>query len=157
MRRLLVAVAALVLFLNHGAAWAQEPVQPPPRDSTLQVPDTLQGEPVFQDSVRPIPQLARHYFPPALGLSDGVWVWDQTNFLLESTTTLSDLLERIPGVFTVRSGLLLQPEAAAAYGGTANRLEVYLDGYALDPLTESSVDLSKIELVHVESVRIERA
>jgi hypothetical protein len=106
--------------------------------------------------VRPIAQLAAHYFAPALGLSDGVWVWDQTRFLLEATTTLSDLLERIPGILTVRSGLLVQPEAAAAYGGTANRLELYLDGYAIDPLLESSVDLSKIELVHVDNVRIER-
>src|SRR5690606_28523269 len=32
----------------------------------------------------------------------------------------------------------------------------YLDGYQLDPVTEASVDLTKIELVNVAKLRIER-
>jgi hypothetical protein len=155
MKQLRLAVAALILLVPRSG-WTQEPVQPPPRDTLRQPTDSLPSEAVIQDTVRPIPVLATHYFAPALGLGDGVWVWDQSNFLLEATTSLSDLLERIPGILTVRSGLLVQPEAAAVYGGTANRLELYLDGFAIDPLTESSVDLTKMELVHIDNVRIER-
>jgi hypothetical protein len=157
MMRLRAAFAVIISLFVHSVALAQEPT-PPPRDTT-RVPaadTTLAQQPVFQDSVRPIPQLVQHFFAPALGLSDGVWEWDQSAFLLESSTTLSDLLERIPSIATIRTGLLVQPEAAAAFGGTANRLEVFVDGYQLDPLLESSIDLSKIELVHFAHVRIER-
>jgi hypothetical protein len=154
-----LACAGIMLFVAQSLAFGQEPVPRDttrvPADTTRAVPDTSTA-PVIQDSVRPIPQLARHFFPPALGLSDGVWEWDQQALLLEASTSLADLLERIPGIFTVRTGLLIQPEAAAAFGGTANRLEVFLDGYALDPLTEASVDLTKIELANIERVRVER-
>src|SRR5687768_10578913 len=112
MKQLRLAVAALILLVPRSG-WTQEPVQPPPRDTLRQPTDSLPSEAVIQDTVRPIPVLATHYFAPALGLSDGVWVWDQPNFLREATTSLSDLLERIPGILTVRSGLLVQPEAAA--------------------------------------------
>ncbi|HEY0304009.1 MAG TPA: TonB-dependent receptor plug domain-containing protein, partial [Longimicrobiales bacterium] len=156
LRRFVIAVS--VLLVSHSSAFAQDPV--PPRDTTRVPVDTARADtaqpPVFQDSVRPIPQLARHYFPAALGLSDGVWEWDQQALLLEASTSLADLLERIPGILPVRTGLLVQPEGAAAFGGTANRVEVLVDGYALDPLTESSVDIGKIELANVERVRIER-
>ncbi len=152
LRRWAAAVSVLLLTFQ-SLALAQDPL---PRDTTRVPADTTAAAPVVQDTVRAIPQLARHYFPPALGLSDGVWEWDQAALLLEATNSLADLLERIPGILTVRTGLQLQPEAAAAFGGTANRLEIYLDGYALDPITEASVDLTKIELANIERVRVER-
>ena len=159
MSRWRVAVALLLVILGNSAVWAQ---QPPPRDTTRAPADTTaepadtMAAPVIQDSVYPIPQLARHYFQPARGFSDGAWDFELDALLLEATTTLSDLLERIPGIFTLRSGLLIQPEAAATFGGTANRVEVFVDGYQLDPLAEASIDLSKIELVNAEKVRVER-
>lgn len=112
--------------------------------------------PVMADSVRPIPHMPRHAAQPASGFSDGVWFWDREAFQLEAAITLADLLELLPGVTTFQSGLYLQPEAAAAVGGTAHRVEVWLDGYVLDPLLESSFDLSKLELANIESLRIER-
>ena len=158
MRRFVTAIA--VLLISHSLLLAQDPVPRDttrvPADTSRALPDTTVRPPVIQDSVRPIPQLARHYFAPALGVSDGVWEWDQPALLLEANTSLADLLERIPGVFTVRTGLLIQPEAAAVFGGTANRVEVFLDGFALDPLTEASVDVGKIELANIERVRVER-
>ena len=125
-------------------------------DSTAPAQDTSKAAPAFADSVRPVPQLADIYQGPAHGFSDGVWEWDRAAFLTEAATTVGDLLERVPGVTVIRSGLYLQPEAASALGGTANRLEVWLDGYILDPLLEGSVDVAKIELVEVESIRVER-
>lgn len=119
-------------------------------------PDTSVAARAFADSVRPIPQFPRHDLGPANGFTDGVWVWDGDAYMLEAPITLADLLERIPGVIKLRTGLHLQPEAVAPLGGTANRVEVWLDGYALDPLFESSFDLARLELANMESVRVER-
>jgi hypothetical protein len=150
-----VALAALLALATVSVAFGQEPTQPP-RDTTQVPADTAGAPPVFQDSVKPVVPIAEHHFPTALGLSDGVWEWDQAAFLLEANTTLADFLERIPSIANVRSGLLIQPRAAAAFGGVTNRLEVFVDGYQLDPLTESSIDLSKIELVQIGKLRVER-
>ncbi|HEX6064899.1 MAG TPA: hypothetical protein VFZ04_11795 [Longimicrobiales bacterium] len=161
MSRLRTAVAVLLVIIGQSTALAQEPVPTPrdtvrvPADTTPEPPDTM-AAPVIQDSVYPIPQLARPYFPPARGFIEGAWDVELDDLLLEATTSLSDLLERIPGVFTLRSGLIIQPEAAATFGGTAARLEVFVDGYQLDPLGEASIDPTKIELVNIERLRIER-
>ena len=155
MIRFRIAAVVWFLMLIHRAALAQDPV-PTPRDTTRVPADTLPAEQVIEDSIFPMPQLARHYFPPAAGFIEAAWDFELEDLLLEETTSLSDLLERIPAIFTLRSGLLITPEAAAAFGGTANRLEVFLDGYQLDPLAEASIDLTRIELAHIERVRIER-
>ena len=150
MTRFRHALAVLFSLIAPALLHGQEPADTTQRPR----PDTLQQ--VVQDSVRPIPQLAMHFLGPAMQLSNGVWEWDQDALLLETTMTLADLLERIPSINIIRTGLQLQPEAATAFGGTANRVEVWLDGFILDPLTESSVDISKIELANLSRVRIER-
>lgn len=154
-------VAVFILLALQAPAWAQDPVPPRdttrvPADTTRELPDSTPSAPVIQDSIRPIPVLARPFFAPPLRLADGVWEWDQQALLLEANTSLADLLERVPGILTVRTGLLIQPEAAAAFGGTANRLEVILDGFVLDPLAEASIDIGKIELANIERLRVER-
>lgn len=161
MIRFRYSISVLALVTLAGTVQAQEPVKPPPRDTAAvpadtTVQDTTPPTPVVADSIRPIPQFPRHDLGPAHGFSDAVWYWDRESFLREGVVTLGDLLERIPGIVTMRAGLYLQPEAVSSMGGTANRLEVFLDGYALDPLHESSFDVAKFELVHVENVRIER-
>lgn len=128
-----------------------------PEDSAVVEQDTTQAqEHAVQDSVHPIPQLAPFYRGPANGFSSGIWVWDREALMNEAAVTLGELLRRIPGINVTRIGLYLQPELAASMGGTANRLEVWLDGYVLDPLLESSVDLTTIELAQIDNVRIER-
>jgi hypothetical protein len=155
----------VLLFSGAAGAQAQEPV--PPRDTTRARTDTLAVDtiaradttttaPVIQDSVRPIPQLAKHHFDPANGFSSGVWYWSRDSLMLEAPVTLGDLLERIPGILTIRSGYYIQPEAATSLGGTGNRVEVWLDGYVLDPIFESSFDVAKLDLANIESVRVER-
>lgn len=149
-----IILLSAVMF-GAGRAYAQVPARPP-ADTARVGQDTSRAAPTFADSVRSIARFPQHYTGPANGFSDGVWAWDHAAFLAEAAVTVGDLLERIPGVLVLRSGLYLQPEAAASLGGTANRLEVWLDGYALDPLLESSFDLAKLELAEVDSVRVER-
>ncbi|MGQ0563342.1 MAG: hypothetical protein ACT443_15895 [Gemmatimonadota bacterium] len=144
-----VFLAACVLA-GAPLARAQDP------QDTTQARDTAQAPPVIADSVRPIPQLAEFRRGPAHGFSNGIWTWDRDALMLEAPVTLGDLLERMPGILTLRSGSYLQPEAATSLGGTGHRLEVWLDGYILDPLLESSFDLAKLELANIESVRVER-
>lgn len=168
-------LCVVLVFTSAQTALAQDPQRPPVPDSaqTMEVdttmvvepaiidtaavlPDTATSESVVQDSVRPLPQLAKVHFNAANGFSSGVWHWSRDSLMLEAPVTLGDLLERIPGVLTLRSGYYIQPEAATSLGGTGNRLEVWLDGFVLDPLFEASFDVAKLELANVESVRIER-
>lgn len=119
--------------------------------------DTTSAVPIIAgDTVKPISNLAPLYQGPANGFSDGVWIWDRAALLNESAVTLSDLLERIPGLLPIRSGLYVQPEVVSVLGATANRVEVSLDGYILDPLLESTYDVAKLELANIETLRVER-
>lgn len=154
MMRYALFIAALLLLSTDASA--QDTIRVV-RDTARIAQDTARRPSVFaDDSVRPIPQLANLNLGPANGFVDGVWTWNRESFHDEGAITLGDLLERLPGIVVFRTGLYLQPEAASVFGGTANRLEVWLDGYALDPMLEASFDLSKMELAHIESIRIER-
>src|SRR5215208_5239320 len=142
-----------VLCLLVGASPLTGQVRPPARD-TLRRParDTLAVDTLAvdtaaaaQDTVVP-PAVLFPAMPIAgtASAADGLWIWDQDALLRETPVTLVDLLERIPGIAAFRAGMFVQPEAAAAFGGTAGRMEIELDGYVLDPLTASSTDLSRI-------------
>ncbi|HSL71327.1 MAG TPA: Plug domain-containing protein [Longimicrobiales bacterium] len=115
--------------------------------------DTTQ---VVADSLKPPPILAKHIRPFSATLGGTVREWTRDDLLLEGAMTLGDLLQQIPGITTLRSGLFLQPEAVAILGQSRGGLQIVLDGYELDPLTEAASDLSRIELVHLNHVRVER-
>lgn len=145
-------VAAAPLSGSHAAA------QDPPPD-TLRAPraDTLPDIEQQPDTV--IPPAVRF---PAMPLSPRVsaagteWVWDRETLLREAHVNLIDLLERIPGVTGFRAGMFVQPEVASAFGGTAARTEIEIDGYLVDPLAGSTFDLSQIALGHLREVRVQR-
>lgn len=142
--RSVVATTLALILLSTTRTFAQNPS------------DTTAATPVIADSIKPIPQLARINLGTAHGFSEGVWVWEGHELHNETAISVGDLLERLPGVQVLRTGLALQPEAAAVLGGVSNRVEVWLDGYMLNPMLESSIDLSRISLSEVESVRVER-
>ena len=157
---LLAASGALL----PGAVTAQVPPPPPARvppepGDTLPVPvdpaATEATEAVEADTTPP-PQLPPMPAAAAEGWDAGVWVWDRTALLASGALTLADLLDRIPGVTRVRYGLAGMPEVASGLGGNAGRIEVLLDGFALDPLGGPGLDLSRIQLAELESVRIRR-
>lgn len=90
------------------------------------------------------------------GWVEGTWTWTRDELLGGGFLTLTELLERIPGVTPVRSAILGQPEAVSAFGLAGGRVEVVLDGFVLDPLGSGTYDLGSIELVQLEEVRVER-
>ena len=146
-------IVVVLLLLSTVKAAGQ---QRPPRDTTTQRPpgDTTQ---VAKDTIKPPPPiLARHVSVTATGPATGVWEWTSEDLLREGAITLTDLLQQLPGVLPIRTGLFLQPEVGGPLGQTRGRIQIFRDGYELDPLTESSVDLSRIELADLRHVRVER-
>lgn len=129
-----------------------------PADSLPQRPDTLQADTTARDTLPPPPPEPMPPMPDAVpsGFATGVWVWDRAALQSEPYLSVNDLLDRVPGVVTLRSGFHLQPEAASVWGATAGGIEVVLDGYTMWPLADPTFDLAQIELGTLESVRIER-
>lgn len=158
-------LTTLTLLALPAVLAAQVPPPVPPVRDTLQV-DTLQvdtldvADPLLGDTVPPAPRPVVRYpempLAPSAGFAAGEWVWDREALLREAPTSLTDLLDRIPSVATFRGGIFAQPEAAAAFGGTAARMEIELDGYVLDPIAAASFDLAQLPLVQIREVRVQR-
>jgi len=165
----------LAALLGPADAHGQEPRRRPPiPPDTVAPPDTLvrpdsaalepqdsaaaaadsAAEPAAPDTT-PIPQLPRLRAEATRDGEAGVWTWDQTDLLASGALTLTDLLERIPGVTGVRYGFVGLPETVASLGG-AGSIELVLDGYVVDPLGTTTLDLSRIELAELGRVRVER-
>lgn len=119
--------------------------------ATVEVDTTATG-----DTVALPPVLVRFREPAGTDWRSGVWEWDRDALMASSALTLTHLLERIPGLTPLRFGYIGMPEAVTAFGLTGGRVEVVLDGYALDPLDGSTVDLAAIELNQLRRVRVER-
>jgi hypothetical protein len=85
--------------------------------------------------------------------------WNRTELFATGALTLGDLLDRIPGVTTFRSGWLATPQAATSTGDF-RRVRVFYDGLeidALDDMTGGVLDLSTVQLWTLEHLSIERS
>ncbi|HEU4632114.1 MAG TPA: hypothetical protein VFS08_20350 [Gemmatimonadaceae bacterium] len=105
-----------------------------------------------------LPPIARAPRPAALGLG-GDYVWDRAAIFASGAMTLTDLLERVPGVTGFRTSWLVTPELIT-YAGSFQRVRLFYDGVELDPLdprTAGLQELSKIPLWTLEEVAVERA
>jgi hypothetical protein len=165
MNRLLsLAMPALAVLLIVGGTPAQEPPRRPVRDS-LARPDTLPPDTTTlpadsagqeaQDTVPP-PRFSAIFGGPPPAVAATVFYWDRDALQREAALTIGDLLDHVPGMTVLRAGLFHQPEAATAFGATRGRMEVVLDGFVLDPLIGSTLDLTSLELAQLAEVRVER-
>ena len=115
----------------------------PARDGTnaAPAPDSLAAA---QDSAapEPPPRFGALYAEPRARVARTEFVWRRDDLRRELAVTLADLLEQVPGTQALRAGLFQQPEAASAFGLTQGRLEIVVDGFALDPLTTSTFELT---------------
>jgi hypothetical protein len=85
--------------------------------------------------------------------------WNRAQLFATGALTLIDLLDRIPGVTTLRSGWLSTPQTAT-FNGDFRRIRVYYDGIEIDNLDNSSggvLDLSTIQIWTLEHLSIERS
>jgi hypothetical protein len=151
-RFFVAATCVLLLATTPLALRAQDPPPPPPPDTAV-APAPVDAPPA--ETVPP-PRLAALPHARVVGASAGVWRWDRAALLAEVALSVSDLVERLPGVDVLRGGTYLQPEAGRVFGGTADRIEVVWNGFVLDPLHASALDLSTIRLASLAEVVVER-
>lgn len=129
----------------------QVPIPPDP-----QARDTVGTAGAAQDSAVPVPPFPRYVRPGGGGFAFGRWEWDRQELLRYHSLSLLALLERVPGLHTIRMGNFGQPAALVTLGGGGGRVRVYLDGFELAPLGFTSLDAQQIALGDLESVRVER-
>ncbi len=163
----ILAWTALGAFLPTAAA-TQEPdtvsvEAVPPRPPTLPTlpRDTaavLTGDTVGTDTLPPPPPPTLPAMP-RIGPSSparGVWEWDREALRRLPALSLLHLLERLPGVVPVRADLVNQAEGASIFGATTGAVRYVVDGFELDPLSGPTFDPSRLALLGLEYVRIER-
>lgn len=84
--------------------------------------------------------------------------WNREELFASGAYTVADLLERIPGTTSFRTGWLASPKFVAVNGDLA-RIRVFYDGIEMDNLDGRSgtmLDLTTIDLWTLENVAIER-
>ena len=159
-----------------ATAAAQNPPAPPPRPAVRADSargraggDSLRAPPrpaAGPDSIPPPDSLSPDSFsavlpplgPPAGPLpSAGRVVFDRDALVFSGALTLGELLQAVPGAFLARAGWYGLPEVVHYAGQGASSVEVYWDGYALDPMGEDSAgfDVGRIPLGLLRRVEVE--
>lgn len=146
-----------VLYVAASPALAQV-VPPPASEVPIPVkPKTDSGpDSVKTDTIKaPIGRFA----DPALYEVGPQYDWNRAQLFATGALTVIDLLDRIPGVTTFRSGWLSTPQTAT-HMGDFRRVRIFYDGLEIDNLdsrTGGVLDLSTIQLWSLEHLSIERS
>lgn len=85
--------------------------------------------------------------------------WRGDSILGSGAVNLADLLDRIPGVTTYRSGWFAGLHGAS-FNGDASRIRIFLDGVELDaiePRNGGMLDLTDVPIWNLDEVVLERA
>ncbi|MDQ3242877.1 MAG: hypothetical protein M3Q09_04045, partial [Gemmatimonadota bacterium] len=125
---------------------SEVPIPPKPRtDSAAPKPDTIQ------------PPFGRSTIPRTADIGDQ-YSWDRTELLASGALTVADILERIPGATSFRTGWLISPKVVAV-NGDAERVRMFYDDLELDnldPRSSTVLDLTSVQLWTLESLTVER-
>jgi hypothetical protein len=152
-------VAGALFYAAASPARAQ--IVPPPvsevpipaKPKTDSTPDSLE---VKRDSIKsPIGRFA----DPATYEIGPQYQWNRAQLFATGALTLTDLLDRIPGITTFRSGWLATPQTAT-FNGDFRRVRIFYDGVELDALDNTMgglLDLSTVQLWTLEQLSIERS
>ncbi|MDP9200636.1 MAG: Plug domain-containing protein [Gemmatimonadota bacterium] len=143
------AISARAQVVPPPASEVPIPVKP----KTDTTPDSLR---VKRDSIKaPIGRFA----DPATYEIGPQYEWNRAQLFATGALTVADLLDRIPGVTTFRSGWLATPQTAT-FNADFRRVRVFYDGVeidALDNTTGGLLDLSTVQLWALEHLTIERS
>ncbi len=152
-------VAGALLYVTAFPARAQV-VSPPPSAVPIPVqpkpdsgPDSARVKP---DTIKP--PIGR-FADPALYEIGPQYEWNRAQLFATGALTVVDLLDRIPGVTTLRSGWLATPQTAT-YDADFQRVRVFYDGVEIDNLdsrTGGVLDLSTVQLWSLEHLSVERS
>ncbi|HVH11702.1 MAG TPA: hypothetical protein VM759_01550, partial [Longimicrobium sp.] len=153
--RLLLALAALAAAAHLAAAdlRAQDTIPGPPAavipipgeavraDTT---PEAAKPDSVPADSTLPAPNFPLYPQPRESGFSAASWVFGPRELGRFHGLTLTELLDRIPGLVMTRGGGVGQPNGISAFASGGGRLRVFLDGWELVPLSSVSLNLENL-------------
>jgi hypothetical protein len=157
-----IGIGILVAAAPYMSAEAQVPPPVPPETLVVPIPlppDSLRRDTIpteidpGSDTLRA--PLARAEDP---ALADHRFIWDRDAIFASGALNLADLLERVPGATSYRSGWIASP-SNVSYLGDLARVRVFLDGVllpSLDPRNGELFDLTTVQLWPLEEVRIER-
>jgi hypothetical protein len=124
----------------------------PVKPKTDSTPDSL----VKRDSIKsPIGRFA----DPATYEIGPQYDWNRAQLFATGALSVADLLDRIPGVTTFRSGWLATPQTAT-FNADFRRVRVFYDGIELDALDNTTggiLDLSTVQIWTLEHLTIERS
>jgi hypothetical protein len=144
---------------------AQQPTPAPtPRDTAAAPSDTnsqhLTPNTSLPDSLNPdsLSPLLPPLGPPAGPLPAARrYVFDRDALHWSGALTLGELIGLVPGVFVVRAGWYGSPEAVSYTGQGATSVELYWDGFALDPIGSDSAgfDTGRFDLGQFQRVEVE--
>lgn len=102
--------------------------------------------------------MAQYETPRSLEVTERLR-WRRDSILATGALNLADLLDRVPGITSYRSGWLAGVHAAS-FNGDGSRLRVFLDGVELDavePRNGGMLDLTDVPIWNLDEVQIERA
>jgi hypothetical protein len=142
-------------------------------DSTIAVPIAIGADSLLRDSLakrdslkalKPVVKrdtikapLAHSELPLDMGIARRLH-WSKDSLFATGALSVADLLERVPGITTLRAGWIASP-TNAAYMGDVRRVRVFYDGISmdgLDPRGQGVLDLSRINLWGVEDAVVEQ-
>ncbi|HYW12632.1 MAG TPA: hypothetical protein VE871_11775 [Longimicrobium sp.] len=169
LRRLLPALAGLAAAVHLAAAdlRAQDTI-PAPTDSTAAIPipgeavrgdtipDAAKPDSVPSDSTRAAPNFPLYPEARQSGFAAASWVFGPRELGRFHGLTLTELLERIPGLVMTRGGGVGQPNGISAFSSGGGRLRVFMDGWEMRPLSGTTLNLENIALVDLQELRITR-
>lgn len=132
------------------------PVSAVPIPATPKTDSTTDSLAVKRDSIKaPLGRFA----DPATYEIGSQYEWNRAQLFATGALTVVDLLDRIPGVTTFRSGWIATPQTAT-FNADFRRVRVFYDGVeidALDNTTGGVLDLSTVQLWTLEHLSIERS
>ncbi|MGI8843137.1 MAG: TonB-dependent receptor plug domain-containing protein [Gemmatimonadaceae bacterium] len=154
-----LATAALIVAAAASPVRAQRPDSIRVADSLQVAADSAVSAGAMQDSIPadtikdPLPA-----FPvPPLPAAGPGFRWDRQAIARSGALNLDELLARVPGTESFRTGWLSAP-ALVAVGGDVSRVRVFLDGIELegiDPVGGGLLDLSRVQLWTLDEVAVE--
>ena len=142
------------------ASPAHAQIVPPPA-SEVPIPvkpktDTTDTLTAKRDSIKP--PIGR-FADPATYEIGPQYQWNRAQLFATGALTVADLLDRIPGANTFRSGWIATPQTAT-FNADFRRVRIFYDGVELDALDNrvgGVLDLSTVQLWTLEHLTIERS
>ena len=127
-----------------------------PRDTLPTSAEDAAPRPQRKDSIQA--RIGRDGVTPSLEIGQS-FTYDRDQLFATGAITLGDLLDRIPGYTTYRTGWIASPQAAA-FGGDFSRVRIFIDGIErddLEPRNGVAQDLNTVPIWMLQTLSLARS